>query len=109
MKMTVDAIRDHIVPIISKRDTTYHIFKSLEDTYGINNTDRALTLKRQLHHVKVNKEEILTTYFEDHLIERPTFYNCHQNGNKELTLTTLGGLPSSWESFIQRVCTFKSL
>lgn len=45
MKLLVDIVKDHIVPIISKLDTTFKIFSTLESMYELNNTSRALSLK----------------------------------------------------------------
>lgn len=38
MKVIVDVIRDHIVPIVAKHATAYHMFRALENAFIINNT-----------------------------------------------------------------------
>lgn len=38
MKILVDVVKDHIVPIISKLDTTYQMFTILKHMYEINST-----------------------------------------------------------------------
>lgn len=63
MKMLVDSVKDHIMPIISKLETTYGMFKALEEMHEINNTSRAPALKQQLHHVKMTKGKSITSYF----------------------------------------------
>jgi hypothetical protein len=86
------------------------MFKSLEDTYKINNTTRALILKRQLNHVKMNKGENVTTYFMRITEIKDQLSTIgHHIDNQELTLMALGGLPSSWESFIQGISAHSKL
>lgn len=63
MKIIVDAVRDHIVLILSKYETAYCMFKSLESTYEINNSSRCLSLKRQINHINMNKGESINAYF----------------------------------------------
>lgn len=110
MKVIVDAVSNHIVPVISKYDIAYRMFKSLEDMYEINNTSRALTLKRQLHHVKMNKGETITSYFMRITELRDQLSTIgHLIDNKELMLMAPNGLPTSWESFIQGISTRSKL
>ena len=47
----------------SKLDTTHVMFTFLESMHEINNTKQAIALKQQLHHVKMNKSESITSYF----------------------------------------------
>lgn len=102
--MLVDAVKDHIVPIISKLEMAYDMFKSLESMYEINNTSRAFALKQQLHHVKMIKGEIITSYFMRITELRDQLSTIgHTIESKELTMLALNGLPSSWESFIQGI------
>ncbi|XP_059067871.1 uncharacterized protein LOC131858597 [Cryptomeria japonica] len=104
MKMLVDAVKDHIVPIISKLEIAYDMFKSLESMYEINNTSRALALKQQLHHVKMIKGETITAYFMRITELRDQLSTIgHTIESKELTMLALNSLPSSWESFIQGI------
>ena len=62
MKLLVDRVKDHILPIKIKLDLAYAMFKALEDMFEINNTSRLLALKNQLHHIKMNQGETITSY-----------------------------------------------
>ena len=48
MKIIVDIVWIHVVPIVAKHVTTYHMFKALEKISIVNNTSRNLTLRRQI-------------------------------------------------------------
>lgn len=90
--------------VISKYETTFQMFKALADIYEINNTSRALTLNKQLHHIKMNKGETVTSYFLRITELRDQLSTIgHIVDNKELAMMALNGLPTSWESFIQGI------
>lgn len=104
MKLLVDGVKDHIVPIISKLDTAYLMFSTLENMFEINNTSRILALKQQLHHIKMNQSETITSYFMRITELRNQLSTIgHTFDSKELTMLALNGLPTSWESFIQGI------
>lgn len=110
MKLLVDVVKYHIVPIISKLDIAYKMFSTLESIYEINNTSRALSLKQKLHHLKMNKGESITSYFmriaklRDQLSTIGNFIK-----RKELTMLALNGLPTLWEAFIQGISACSKL
>lgn len=80
------------------------MFTFLGDMYEINNTSRALSLKQQLHHVKMNKGESITSYFIRITNLRDQLSTIgHAIDDKELTMLALNGLPKSWEACIQGI------
>src|SRR5271156_6305871 len=62
-KIIIDAVKDHILPSIARLKTAYEVFKTIQETYEINNTSKLLTLKQQLLNLKINKGETITSYF----------------------------------------------
>ena len=63
MKLIVDEVRYHIVPILAKQETVYLMFESLESTFEINNINKTLALKRKINHTSINKGECINGYF----------------------------------------------
>ena len=63
MKIIVDTVQDHIVPIVAKHTTTYRMFRALENTFIINNTGTKLALKRQMNSISMNKGETISAFF----------------------------------------------
>lgn len=59
----MDAVRDHILPIVAKHETAYRMFKALENAFVVNNTGRKLALKRQMNHISMNKGELVNAFF----------------------------------------------
>jgi len=103
-RILVDSVRDHLVPQISQKKTTKKMFKTLKrlfEHYIINVT---LPLRNQLSNMKMSKSEPIASYFM-RIIE--LMDKLRSSGepidDKELIMTTLNGLPTSWESFIQTI------
>ncbi len=100
MKLIVDGVKDHLLPIIFELDTAHEMLKTLEEMFEINNTMRILNLKDKLSNIKMNKEETIASYFmritelRNQLSKKSHIYD-----EKELTMIALRGLPQSWKTF----------
>lgn len=106
MKIIVDVVQDHIVPIVAKHTTTYHMFQALENAFIINNTGRKISLKRQMNSVSMNKGETINAFFMRITDLRDQLSALgYEIENQELSLIALGGLSNSWKSFVQGIST----
>lgn len=104
MKIIVDGVRNHIMPIITKHETAYHMFKALESAFNINNASRTLALKREINHISMKKGESINAYFMRILVLRDELATLgYEIQIKELTLISLDGLPSTWKTFVQGI------
>ena len=104
MKLIVDPIRNHIVPILAKQTTAYLMLKSLENTFEVNNIQRTLALGTQLNHISMNKGEFVNAHFMIIIELWDQLSNVgHEIDSKELSLIALSGLPCSWELFKQGI------
>ena len=63
MKLIVDGVKDHLLPIIFELDTAHEMLQTLEEMFEINNTTRILNLKDSLSNIKMNKGETVISYF----------------------------------------------
>lgn len=101
MKIIIDGVRDHIVPILSKYDKAYEMYKALEKTYEINNASKKLALKREMNQISMNKNEKINAYFlRVSALRDQLSLLGHEIDGKELALIALDGLPESWETFV---------
>lgn len=106
MKLIVDGAKTQLLPIIAELDTAYEIYKALEDMFEINNTIRSITLRDKLSNIKMNKGETISSYFMRITELRNQLSTIgHIYDNKELTIMALKGLPTSWDTFRQGVCS----
>lgn len=104
IKIIVDGVRNNIMPIIKKHETTFNMFKALEDAFEISNANRTLTLKREINHITMIKGESVNAYFMQMSTLRDELATLgYEIQSKELTLIALDGLPSIWETFVQGI------
>lgn len=103
-KILIDSVMNHLVPITSKSNLAKEMFDTLKGMYEINKTNRALSLRQQLHHVKMDKEDSVISFFikisdlRDQLSAIGDIIP-----NKDIVMLELNGLPQSLEPFIQRI------
>ena len=110
MKLIVDGVKDHLLPIISELDTGHEMLQTLEEMFKINNTTRILNLKDSLSNIKMNKGETVTSYFmRINELRNQLSKNGHVYDEKELTMIALRGFPQSWKSFHQGLCARSKL
>ena len=69
-----------------------------------------MTLRNQLKNVKIQKAKNIHYYFSrvSHIKEQLEVVD-EEVENAEIVMTTLNGLPRSWDSFIQGICGRKKL
>ena len=63
MRLIVDAVKTHLLPIISELETAHKMLNTLEVMFEINNTTRIITLRDNLSSIKMNKGETICSYF----------------------------------------------
>jgi len=62
MRILMDSIRDHFVPIIASQDTAKKMYDSLKKLFENENPNKILALKDQLRQVKFTKDDSISTY-----------------------------------------------
>ena len=69
-----------------------------------------MTLRNQLKNVKIQNVETIQSYFTRvSQIKEQLEFGDEEVENAEIMMTTLNGLPRSWDSFIQGICARKKL
>ena len=48
-------MKNEIVPMLTKHQTTFDMMNALLNAYEVNNATRVLALKRQLNHIQIKK------------------------------------------------------
>ena len=103
-RILVDSVRDHLVPQISKKTTARKMFKTLKKLFEHSDINVTLTLRNNLSNMKMTKLENVASYFTRITKLRDKIKSSGDNlEEKDLVMTTLNGLPPSWESFIQNI------
>ena len=86
------------------------MFDVLTKLFDGKNINRKMTLRNQLKNVKIQNEETIQSYFTRVFQIKEKLESIDEEvENVEIVMTTLNGLPRSWDSFIQGICARKNL
>ena len=94
-RINVDSIKDHLIPQVSSLNTPKEMFDSLTKLFEGKNINRNMTLGRQLKNVKIQNAESKNKF---EVVKEEV-------KNAEVVIATLNGLPRSWDSLIQGMCS----
>ena len=109
-RIITDSIKDHLIPQVSSLKTPKAMFDSLTKLFEGNNINMKMTLRNQLKNVKIQNAETIQSYFTRvSQIKEQLEVVDEEVENAEMVMTTLNGLPSAWDSFIQGICARKRL
>jgi hypothetical protein len=108
MSIIVDSIKDHLIPYISHLDSSKKMYDSLINLFSVRNIGQVMSLKNELHDMKMNDDDSITSYFvrisqlrdQIQAIEKIT-------SEKELVNIVLNGLPKTWDAFAASMNTRK--
>ena len=97
----MESVRDHLVPQILEKTTTRKMFKTLKKLFEYSSINVTLTLRNQLPNMNMMKSENIDSYFMriTKLGDKLKFSGDNIE-EKDLVMTTVNGLPLSWESFM---------
>ena len=96
-KIIVDWITNHLIP---------QLFDSLTKLFEGKNINRKMTLRKQLKNVNIQNAKTMHSYFTRvSQIKEQLEAAEEEVENVEVVITTLNGLPRSWDSFIQGMCS----
>ena len=109
-RVIANSIKDFLIPHVSSLKTPEAMFDALTKLFEGNNINRKMTLRNQLKNVKIQNEDTIQSYFTrvSQIKERLEAVD-EEVENQDILMTTLNGLPRSWDSFIQGICARKKL
>ncbi len=61
-RIILDAIKDHVIPIIGEKTCAYEMFDALIKTFQSSNENRKMVLKEKLKCIRMAKGECVTSY-----------------------------------------------
>eukprot|EP00253_Pinus_taeda_P002243 PITA_02243 len=99
-KIIRDSIDKHLMAYISELKTSKEIYDRLVGMFKVSNTNQTLFLKNKLKDIRKGKDKDIQSYFLRITgIKNDLLFIGEVIPDKELTLTTLGGLPPEWGNF----------
>jgi hypothetical protein len=63
MSITVDSIKDHLIPYISHIDSSKKMYDALTNLFLIRNIGQVMSLKNELCDMNMNDDDNITSYF----------------------------------------------
>jgi hypothetical protein len=88
-------VREHLIPHISNLKTIKHMYNTLKKLFERNNTNIALSLRHQLHNLKMTKSDTVATFFMKISQIRGQLGAIGEIiSDRELVMITLNCLPS---------------
>jgi hypothetical protein len=63
MSITVDSIKDHLIPYISHPDSLKNMYDALTNLFSVRNIGQVMSLKNELCNTKMNDDDNITSYF----------------------------------------------
>ena len=99
-KIIWDSIDKCLVAYISDLDTSKEIYDRMMSLFKVNDENQVLFLRNKLKEIKKGKDESMQTYFLRITEIRNDLLSIGETiTDREMALTTLGGLPSEWYVF----------
>ena len=109
-RIIIDSIKDHLIPHVSSLKIPKEMFDALTKLYEGKNINQKMTLRTQLKNVKMQNSETIQSYFTRVSQVKEQLEAIEDTIKEaEIVMPTLNGIPRSWESFIQGICSRRKL
>jgi hypothetical protein len=63
MSIILDYIKYHLIPYISHLDSSNNMYNALINLFSVKNVGQIMSLKNELHDMKMNDDDSITSYF----------------------------------------------
>jgi hypothetical protein len=108
MSIIVESIKDHLIPYISHLDSSKKMYDALANLFSVRNIGQIMSLKNELRNMKMNDDDIITSYFVRISQLRDQLQAIEEIiSEKELVNIVLNGLPKTWDAFAASMNTRK--
>jgi hypothetical protein len=110
MSIIVESIKYHLIPYISHLDSSKKkkMYNALTNLFSVRNIGQIMSLKNELHDMKMNDDGSITSYFVRISQLRDQLQAIEEIiSEKELVNIVLNGLPKTWDAFAASMNTRK--
>jgi hypothetical protein len=99
MSITVNSIKDHLIPYISHPDSFKKMCDALTNLFSVRNIGQVMSLKNELCDMKMNDDDNITSYFVRISQLRYQLQAIEEIiSDTELVNIVLNGLPKTWDA-----------
>jgi hypothetical protein len=104
MSIIVYSIKYHLIPYISHIGSSKKMYDSLTNIFSVRNIGQVMSLKNELHDMKMNDDDNITSYFVRISQLRDQLQAIEEiTSEKELVNIVLNGLPKTRDVFSTRM------
>ena len=97
----MDSMKNHLVSHMAKAEIAKDMFDSLKKLFEHDSASRSITLSTQLHTMKMNRSEMIASYYMSITKLRDQLGDIGETvPDRELSTYILRGMLDSWESFV---------
>jgi putative lipoic acid-binding regulatory protein len=108
MSIIVEYIKYHPIPYISHLDSSKKMYDSLTNIFSVKNIGQVMSLKNELHDMKMNDDESITSYFVRISQLRDQLQSIEEIiSEKDLVNIVLNGVLKIWDAFSASMNTRK--
>jgi hypothetical protein len=108
MSIIVDSVKDHLIPYISHLDSSKKMYDALTNLFLVRNIGQVMSLKNELHDMKMNDDESIPSHFVIISQLRDQIQAIEEIiSEKEPVNIVLKGLPKTWDAFVASMNTRK--
>jgi hypothetical protein len=108
MSIIVDSIKYHFIRYISHLDSSKKMYDALTNLFSVRNIGQVMSLKNELCDMKMNDDDIITSYFVRISQLRDQLQAIEEIiSKKELVNIVLNDLPKTWDAFATSMNTGK--
>jgi hypothetical protein len=109
-RVILDAVKDHLIPHLSEKQTTREMFNALVGLFQSDNMNRKMILRNKLRSVQMSRSDNVTSYLMRITQIRDQLAAVGEKvTDAELVNTTLNGFSKSWEPFVKGICAREKL
>jgi hypothetical protein len=109
-RIVSDSVKDHLIPHISKLQTTRQMYEALNRLYESKDISHNLSLRNQLRNMKMENSESVTSYLMRFSQIRDQLAAIGDViSDKDIVTPSLNGFPTFWIPFVQGVCARSKL
>ena len=109
-RIIADSIKDHLIPHVSSLKTPKQMFDALSRLYEGKNINKKMALRTQLKNVRMQDSELIQSYFTRVSQIKEQIEAIRDSVEEaKLVMTTMNGLPRSWDPFIKGICSRRKL
>jgi hypothetical protein len=109
-RFILDAIKDHLIPHVTRKTNAYEMWESLTKLYQSTNENQKMVLREKLKNIKMTKAENVVTYLTRLTQVRDELGDVGEAiADSDIVRTALNGVSKQWVVFVEGIVAREKL